>query len=360
MNRLSLIIAVALAAAACGGTSSSPTPSTTVPTVPGVAIVPAGGGPLYLQPGSEPMLTAIEDLVLPITSVSGVWYEVVTSCGTNAWVRYKEMDFAAPSAQGEPGPGFDLSQAVIVVDPGHGGRDLGAKGASGSWESQVNLEIAERLRDRLERGQAVLWDTGEIIAGSAYPAVKQVWMSRSTDGPLGGDIELGLAYRAELANGVGADALLAIHNNTSPARTGSIPGSDVFYSVDSPGSDRLASLIHQELVVGFSALGSEFSQARVTGVKARVLEDTGDDYYGLLRRTEPPSVIIEGLYISEPSEEQILTSMEGQQTYADAVYRGLIRFLTTNETGSPIQDPVPFEGDVGTVTNTACEIPQQP
>lgn len=334
--------------------------TTTTTAIPGLAIAPEGGVDLYDRAAGSVLLTAVEGLAFPIIEVSGIWYRVIDTCGDEAWVRRDEVGLVYPSEPEQTGPGFDISQAVVVVDAGHGGRDLGAKGASGTWESHVNLEIAAVLRDRLATPNTVDWTTGTITPGDTYPAVREVWLTRDPAGPLAGDIEMGLAYRAELANGVGAHALVAIHNNTSPARTSSTPGTDVFYAVGTPGSDRLASLIHEEMIRGLSRLGAEFGRAKITGVKTRVYADTGEDFYGVLRRADAPGVIIEGLYISEPAEEGILLSQAGQEAYADAVYRGLVRFLTTDDTGSEIQEPVPFDGDVGTVTNTACEVPAQP
>jgi hypothetical protein len=133
----------------------------------------------------------------------------------------------------------------------------------------------------------------------------------------------------------------------------------VFYAVGSPGSDRLASLIHEELVRGLAHFGDSWGAALETGAKARVDAETGDDFYGLLRRAEAPAVIIEGMYISNPPEEQLLQSEILQRAYADAVYRGLVRFLTTDEFGSDILEPEPFSGSVGTPSTASCVVPAQ-
>lgn len=305
-------------------------------------------------------MTAQEELIFPVLEVSGMWYRALTTCGTEAWLQHTDVHLVYPEDPTLPGPGFDLESATIVVDPGHGGRDLGAKGATGLWESHLNLEIATGVRDLLRSSHSIDWETGEIAAGTTYPAVKTVWMTRFPEGPEDGEVELSLGYRAGIANGSGADALVAIHNNSSPARTTTTPGSDVFYAVSSPGSDRLASLIHEELVRGLRPLGDGWGAARVPGVKTRVDADTGDDYYGLLRVTEAPAVIVEGTYISREAEETLMSTEAGRQAYSDAVYRGLVRFLTTDEFGSAIQEPTPFNDDVGTVTTKACVVPLQP
>ena len=299
-------------------------------------------------------------MLLPILAVDGAWSHVLTTCSTEQWLRLADVETIESSVAADPGPGFDLTRAVIVVDPGHGGRDKGAKGATGTNESDFNLAIATLLEERLSTPHDVDWAEGRIMPGDSYPAVGRVLLTRGPDGPDQGDVELGLAYRAEIANQAGADALVSIHNNTTPRIIKETPGSDVFYAVSSPGSDRLASLIHQELLRGLAPFGSEWGSAAVSGPKARVDAETGDDFYGLLRRSVPPAVIVEGMYVTNPVEETLLQSRLVQQAYADAVYRGLVRFLTTDETGSELLEPVLFEGNVGSPSTTSCVVPTQP
>jgi len=369
------LLAGALFAVACSGpadqgptsstvTSSGPdsTPTTQphpAPGGPALVIVPPGGVDLYTEPESEPFYRPAEGLIFPVLTDDGDWLQVLTTCNTERWVRRADVELAQARSPMSPGPEFDLASAVVVLDPGHGGRDRGAKGPSGSNESDANLAISTWLRDRLLTGQNIDWETGHVRPGDQYPALAAVWMTRGPDSPEAGDIELGLAYRAAMSNSIGADALVSIHNNSAPSITQDTPGTDVFYSVGSPGSDRLASLIHEELVRGLAQFGTSWGAALETGAKARVDDETGEDFYGLLRRAEAPSVIVEGMYISNPVEEELLQSEILQRAYADAVYRGLIRFLTTDESGSEIRNPEPFSGSVGTPSTTSCVVPAQ-
>jgi hypothetical protein len=71
-------------------------------------------------------------------------------------------------------------------------------------------------------------------------------------------------------------------------------------------------------------------------------------------------VIVEGVYISEPEEEALLATAEFRQAYAEAVYRGIVRFLTTNESGAGVNEPEMFHADAGTVSGNGCELPAQP
>ena len=73
-----------------------------------------------------------------------------------------------------------------------------------------------------------------------------------------------------------------------------------------------------------------------------------------------PAVIVEGVYISEPEEEALLATEAFRQAYADGVYRGVIRFLTTPDAGAAANNPEYFHDDAGTVSGNVCELPEQP
>jgi N-acetylmuramoyl-L-alanine amidase len=266
-----------------------------------------------------------------------------------------------PQRIAEPtGNTFDLSEAVIVLDPGHGARDWGGVGPSGLSEKEVNLDIADRVRDLMEVSHNVDWETGEVTVGNSVSAFASAVLTRDVIGPKDGDFEAGLGYRAILATSAGADAFVSIHNNTVPRVDSDIPGSEVYYSVGAETSDRLAGLIYEELLRSFAAFDADWSGGELLGPRARIDPDTDDDYYGLLRRATMPAVIVEGIYISEPEEEALLATEAFRQAYADGVYRGVVRFLTTAELGAPVNNPEYFPYDAGTVSGNVCEVPAQP
>lgn len=340
------------------GDSTSSTVAT--PGPPGLAVVPEGGAVLYEAPAGTILQTVHEGIILPVTRVDGSWLEVMDSCSNQVWVNQGDVTIVPEASPQTPGPGFDLARAVVIVDAGHGGRDWGAPGHDGTRESHFNLDIADRLRDLLLTSHDVDWESGRIITGGTYPAVSGAHMTRDTVGPDDGDFEAGLAYRATMANSAGADALIAIHNNTGTDRTFQDPPRAVFYALSVDGSDRLASLIDEELVRSFDPFAADWQGSGIQGTASRRDVETGSDFYGLLRRSEAPAVIIEGVYVTDPAQNQLLQTTVFRQAYAEGIYRGLIRFLTTDETGSPINEPIDFQGNVGTPTTTNCVVPAQP
>lgn len=350
--------------AAVGAGATSTTTTTTVVSglaTVGVVRIPVGGAPLASEPGGAPFVQAAQGILMGFTGRQGDWLEVVTTCNDIAWVDEADVEVTPQATAAQvPGPGFDVAQAVIVLDPGHGDRDWGGVGPTGLAEKRVNLDIAERVRDLMSASRTVDWATGAITSGTAVPAFGEVWLTRDRSGPNDGDFELGLAFRAELANAAGADVLVSIHNNTVPRIDTDIPGTEVYYSIGTAESDRLASLIYEELLRSLSAYDADWTGGELLGARARIDPETDDDYYGLLRRAEMPAVIVEGVYIDQPDQEALLETEEFRQAYADGVYRGIVRFLTTFDIGTGIREPELFPDDAGTVNSSACVIPPQP
>lgn len=373
-------LALVLVVAACGGVESSaaagektaPDPNDGVEPVAttaaaagssgprarvGVAEVAPGGAALYETPDGDPFMTAATGLVFGFDDRSRGKLKVLTNCNTEAWVDADSVVVTPRARRAEPGPGFDLGGATIVIDPGHGARDWGGVGPTGLTEKETNLDIAERVRSLMAQDRDIDWETGDVSTGSGYPAVANVILTRDTGAPDRGDVELGLAHRIHVANSAGADAFVSIHNNTVAHRDIDLPGTQVFYSVGAAGSDRLAAILYEELLLSFSAFEASW-RGGDNGVRARIDPETEDDYYGLLRRAELPSAIVEGVYISEPEEEALLRTAEFRQAYAEGVYRGVVRFLTTSDTGAAINDPELFPDDAGVANTTECVIPE--
>lgn len=326
----------------------------------GVAFVPEGGADLWLGPDREQFFRIHEGLALPFLHRSEDWLLVTTTCDDTAWVKAQDVVVQAQNKAQPTGSDFDISQATIVLDPGHGDRDWGGVGPSGLGEKEVNLDIADRLRTLLESSQDVDWDTGAISSGSTVPAFRIVVLTRDLIGANGGDFEAGLGYRATLGTAAGADAFVSIHNNTVPNSASDIPGSEVYYSAGVADSDRLAGLIYEELLRSFAAFDADWSGGELLGARARLDPETDDDYYGLLRRATMPAVIVEGVYISEPDEEALLETGSFREAYAEAVYRGIVRFLSTAEAGASVNSPEYFHYDAGTVSGNGCQMPAQP
>lgn len=171
-------------------------------------------------------------------------------------------------------------EIVIVIDPGHGGENLGTESGH-SIEKEMTLVTAKTMKEELEK----------------YDNVK-VYLTRSTDE------DMDLDKRAEFAAEVEADFLFSIHYNASEYHT--MFGSEVWISCEAP----------------YNAYGYQFGYEHllsmgerglfVRGVKSRV-GDKGD-YYGILRHCVEqsiPAVIIEHCYVDEERDAEYIRNAEG-------------------------------------------------
>jgi N-acetylmuramoyl-L-alanine amidase len=299
-------------------------------------------------------------LVFAVEGREGDWFWLRTMCDTQAWAKAAGLDFIPQTAPITVGGGTNFADTVVVLDPGHGGANHGARGPTGLREEIVNLDIARRARDLLEQPHTVDWETGIVYPGQNIPPVGRVWVTR-TEGPVGADYEAGLLFRAQLAGSAGAHALISIHNNASPDGPFEGPGSEIFYMFKDPDSRRLGGLLIEEMRRSFAQFDIAWMGDKDAGAKYRLQEDGETDYYGILRRAQVPSVIAEGGFISSPEEEALLATPEFRQAYADAIYRALVRFATTDDPGSGFTTPYLRTTPVGSGdARPTCQVPAQP
>lgn len=198
-----------------------------------------------------------------------------------------------------PTPAGALSGVTVLIDPGHGGYDGGARCAdSGLWEKELNLRMALVIEQALTaRGARVV-------------------MTRRTDVDLCDEQTAGIAKkrqdlqrRVDMAAANGADLLLSIHMNEYRARNES--GPQVFYRKGCEGGRLLAGCLQAALI---HTLQPRRERAAMAG-----------DYYVL--QLELPSVLVECGFISNPQEEKLLLNEQYQQLTALAVADGVTDYL---------------------------------
>lgn len=153
----------------------------------------------------------------------------------------------------------------VCLDPGHGGRDMGASAVGDRYEKESNLRCALLLRTPLEEmGAAVL-------------------LTRSDDR------DLSLAERAELANSWLADVFISLHADWAP--NSAAQGHHAIHSVfSSPGQgpSRLARFLVDHLT---EMTGRDPRPRGGRGVWSRWNSAGDADYYGVIRMTQMPGDI---------------------------------------------------------------------
>ena len=234
-------------------------------------------------------------IVLPVLDRDGSGWLVSTPCGREARL---------PAGSATP-----LRGATVVLDPGHGGYDPGAIGPNGLTESALNLAVSQHAKAALEQhGVSVV-------------------LTRSADHGMN------LGNRARLALSLEAKAFVSVHHNAAATTRSTDPGSEAFHQVDSEDSKRLAGLVYEEIVAALRPYALSWVNTGM-GVTWRT-RSSGEDYYAMVRQPKGiPATLVELAYISNPAEADLLARTDVQQVEGEAVARGILRFLTTEDPGS--------------------------
>jgi N-acetylmuramoyl-L-alanine amidase len=187
-------------------------------------------------------------------------------------------------------PDVPLRDLLIVIDPGHGGREPGAT-AGGVMEKDLNLDVSFRL-------SRILQDKGA-----------RTFMTRQSD------VFVSLSDRAKMANDMDAQLFISVHNN---ALTPSANGTETLYNEKDRGlSKSLAIEIQKQLM---HSLG-----LRDRGIVER-------QELAVLRRTKMPAVIVEPGFISNRLEREFLLKEDTKDKVAMAIYEGILEYLKVQET----------------------------
>lgn len=227
-------------------------------------------------------------------------------------------------------PKPSLGLKTVVIDPGHGGRELGAVGVDGLQEKTVVLAISKRLKTILEKDSNV-----------------RVILTRESDG------QLPLSARTKFANEKEADLFLSIHANASPnkrargvetyyldntddasslklaKRENNSAGprgsdlnfilSDLIQSAKQDDSITLAHMIQDNLVRG---LRTKYEGIRDLGVKKA-------PFYVLVG-AHMPCVLVEVSFIDHKVDGKRLAMKEYQDLIAEALAEGVFRYFRFN------------------------------
>ncbi|MGH9008918.1 MAG: N-acetylmuramoyl-L-alanine amidase [Acidimicrobiia bacterium] len=306
-KRTSFLVALAALTAACRGpvelASERPiaavAPDQAVPAPP---VRPSSPATTTLSPSYRGAAATPTGVVVPVLGSSADGWVVGTPCGRTATVRTVRA----------------LS-GTVVLDAGHGGKETGAIGPLGNRESALNRAVVAHARRALE------------AAGISAVLTR-------TD-----DYRIGLAPRAAIVAAVKPKAVVSIHHNASSSRLRNEPGTEIFHQAvgaSAAESGRLAGLLHEEVTATLARYEvTEWAATPWAGVKPR-RNSEGDDYYGILRRTQgTPTALLEVGFISHQPEERLYARTAVQQAVGQAVARGVVRFLTTADPGSGFINP---------------------
>jgi N-acetylmuramoyl-L-alanine amidase len=222
---------------------------------------------------------------------------------------------------------------TIVIDPGHGGLESGAKGRFGNLEKDITLAVSLKLKALIEK------DMGY-----------EVVLTRDRD------VDVSIENRSAIANNHKAGLFISIHANGSVQRAAA--GSETFFlSLNATDEDtrRLAYLennsselqshidrssdndlmmilwdMAQNAYIKESSRLAELVQKELDAMLGTRDRGIKQAPFKVLTGVACPAILVETAFISNPDEEQKLASDEFQAKIAEAIYRGLALFLKKN------------------------------
>lgn len=206
------------------------------------------------------------------------------------------LPVALPGDDGQPIPALPLAGKTIMLDPGHGGNDVGAI-RDNICEKDINLSVALKLKELLERKGAT------------------VLMTRDSDTTLSLDSRVALIARNK------PDIFVSIHTNASLKN--SVDGIEAYYY--NAQSKDLADMLFQSLVDDLNERGNWVAKRRLR----------------VVRHQEAPAVLLEIGYLSKSDKRQLLASDAYREQIAEAIKSGIEDyFVPDSSVGARVSAPV--------------------
>ncbi|MEM9977386.1 MAG: DUF3747 domain-containing protein [Cyanobacteria bacterium P01_D01_bin.2] len=183
-----------------------------------------------------------------------------------------------------PTPAARQGEVLIMIDPGHGGRDPGAVGRNGLQEKEINIFISRRIQRTLEQ-------RGYRVA-----------MTRTQD------VEVDLQPRVDIAERANATIFVSVHANAISMSRPEVNGLETYYF--STGRN-LARSIHSSVLRSVDMRDRGVRQAR----------------FYVLRNTSMPAVLVETGFVTGREDAARFQSNAAREQIADAIAQGIIDYL---------------------------------
>jgi N-acetylmuramoyl-L-alanine amidase len=173
---------------------------------------------------------------------------------------------------------------VVIIDPGHGGKDSGALGIGGIQEKHIILPIGIRV--------------AQILQQNGVQAV----MTRNSD------YFVTLQGRVDMADRANADVFVSIHANSAGASRPDVSGLETYYYDSGQG---LARIVQNSILQSVNVRDRGIRKAR----------------FYVLRKSSMPSILVETGYLTGREDVTKLQSPQYQAQMADAIARGILQYL---------------------------------
>lgn len=223
-------------------------------------------------------------------------------------------------------------ELVVAIDPGHGGKDVGAVSASGVMEKDLTLAVAKELKRQID----------------AQPGMRAV-LTRD------GDYFVSLTKRPQIARELNADVFLSLHADSYKDRN--ISGASFYVTSNKGASSHLAKFVaahsntsdhhlidgvelwnrQQANSIGQVAMHSSIDDSqklgqhlkqgfKQAGIRLQHSQVQSANFM-VLKNIDMPSVLVEMGFISNPEQDRLLQHGAYQALLASSLVSGLVRFV---------------------------------
>ncbi|MEA5627222.1 N-acetylmuramoyl-L-alanine amidase [Nostoc sp. UHCC 0251] len=189
-----------------------------------------------------------------------------------------------PQPPKQPQRPIAKGRVVVLIDPGHGGKDPGAVGLRGLREKDILLPISKRIAQVLQQNGV------------------QVVMTRDSD------YFVTLPGRVQLAERANADIFVSIHANAVGPGRSDVNGLETYYYDSGLG---LARTVHNSILQSINVKDRGVRRAR----------------FFVLRKSSMPSILVETGYLTGRDDNAKLRTSAYQNQMADAIARGILQYL---------------------------------
>ncbi|MBS3026495.1 MAG: N-acetylmuramoyl-L-alanine amidase [Dolichospermum sp. DET50] len=184
----------------------------------------------------------------------------------------------------KPRRSVQKGKLVVIIDPGHGGKDSGALGIGGVQEKDIILPIGKRIAEILERNGI------------------QVIMTRDSD------FFVSLPGRVTIAQRANADAFVSIHANSAGENRPEVNGLETYHY--NTGLT-LARIVHSKILQSLNIRDRSVRKAR----------------FYVLRKNSMPAILVETGYLTGRNDVAKLRTTAYQNQMADAIAQGILQYL---------------------------------
>lgn len=219
--------------------------------------------------------------LVEVHSLSGNWAEI-TYNGINGYINKTYLQLLNQT-------GAAVKDRIIVLDPGHGGKDPGAV-KKNAREKEIVLKVANLVKQKLEKDGATVKMTR---IGDTFPSLEE---------------------RVKYAKNENGEIFVSLHANAASKETAK--GTETFYSVTSNANEKedfaLATAINNEIVKNAKMYNRGVKRADYVVIKGQVM----------------PAVLVELGFLTNSDDYNKLVSDDYIEIFAQSIYNGIVEYYT--------------------------------